>query len=712
MTDFLTQIKDLYIKYQYKFEKAGDNYAVFSYGSGVYPGVDILVNSTFPIEQFEAIKKDYSEAGYATKKVDFSSIENLENSLFNHFFRPENARRKLLEHYDQYTSSIIRPYINNETSDLKYKYIEVGYNIDTYSPDGTQTSATNQSNLKNTLYSLVKENGAKLIIVEAPAGFGKTSTAYELLQSLCHDEKISRPFFMELAKDRSANTFRYLLLSQIEQNFEVQLKNNLVVDNIKSGRIPLIIDGFDELLSQDLKDDISLVKFDEVETMLSTIGELLTDKSTIILTTRKTALFSGEQFVDWYFHQLSKDHIFTIHRIQLQEPKTSDWISKEKLDLLPETISKITNPVLLSYIRYTPIENLKHLEAPEALLEHYFQFLFARERTRQGIPFKDSEQKEILMKLASYFGAFDITADTRKEVSNIIAELNRKLITEYSTPDKDEGSLVNALTNHALLDRKASGKVGFINDFIFGSLLGNAVISIETPRELEFSPSYSTADKIIEACSIWETKRKQKLADALNSIGTLSSSVLFGIDRYLRNSITREYKGLSFTDEVFHNLGFSKEGMLTDCTFIRSSFRECDLDFEKISNCTFISCEFLDSIIVGNYSSCFFYNCSLHGQIESNERYEAIDSVNNNEDNEPNDLKIGILQKFYRKGSSNTRIKHISSIIGEFSDTYDKRIVIKCLDEMKRQRYIYVDGDIAWITKAGSERFSELTTEK
>ena len=43
----------------------------------------------------------------------------------------------------------------------------------------------------------------------------------------------------------------------------------------------------------------------------------------------------------------------------------------------------------------------------------------------------------------------------------------------------DENTLTNALTNHALLDRKENGNIGFINDFIFINLLSISIKNID-----------------------------------------------------------------------------------------------------------------------------------------------------------------------------------------------------------------------------------------
>ena len=141
-------------------------------------------------------------------------------------------------------------------------------------------------------------DGAKLIIVEAPAGYGKTSTAMELLNSYSDVTSKVRPFYMELSLDRQAPTFYYLLISQINKTFNVLLGDTIVMHNIKEGRIPLIIDGFDELLNEDLDAGNSNFDRNKGKTMLETIADLLEGNAKIVLTTRKTAILSGPEFYE------------------------------------------------------------------------------------------------------------------------------------------------------------------------------------------------------------------------------------------------------------------------------------------------------------------------------------------------------------------------------------------------------------------------------
>lgn len=75
-------------------------------------------------------------------------------------------------------------------------------------------------------------------------------------------------------RDIKAALFRYVLLDEIDRKF-TSLSSELVISEIRNGKVPLIIDGFDELISRSNKNmsDPNSVE-DDSQTMLDTIAEL------------------------------------------------------------------------------------------------------------------------------------------------------------------------------------------------------------------------------------------------------------------------------------------------------------------------------------------------------------------------------------------------------------------------------------------------------
>lgn len=698
MKDF-NKIDELYKKYGFECEESSEEYAVFSLSETIFPGVDIVICND---ECYEDLRNKYAECGYSTNKVPFIDIESLDLNLYKRFLRPNIACKNMLVKYQKYITKIIEPYKKqnqdgNNNPNLSYSYINVDYN---YEHNFKREELGKP--IIEAILSLVHSQGPRLIIVEAAAGYGKTSTSQELLSRLCQDNNEMRPFLMELERDRQATTFRYLLLSQIDSFFEVKLKNDIVISNIKKGRIPLIIDGFDELLSKDIDKGREVISLNKVETMLSTIAELLEGNSKVILTTRKTAIFSGEQFTEWYEYQTSiHNRNFSIDRFQLHEARLEDWLSISKLKFLPETLKKISNPVLLSYLRYSDILEEKVIGTKD-MVDKFFSSIYEREIERQKLPISHSEQEKIMSNLSALFCLFDITADTRENVKNALYEINEDIIKGIAVRKDEIDSLLNKLTNHALLDRHQSGLVGFINDFIYGSLLAKAFAENSIILSDLESLTMGSVLKIIEASEFLDSEDREKIAMSLKGVKTVTKEIRFEISHRLQHEINDSFSNIYSEDTKFKDVIFCTTiGFLKTSTFIQCSFEDCIFNWKNIKDCQFISCDFTNSSFEGDPNSCEFYEC-----INSPQR--IVEIINEEFEFGEEDLDREILTKFFRTGTVKPRIRHISGILREFNERFSRRNVMKHLSRLKAKEYIYFDGDNAWILQAGSEYLKDL----
>src|SRR5690625_1972410 len=101
----------------------------------------------------------------------------------------------------------------------------------------------------------------------------------------------------------------------------------MVQREIRSGRIPLIIDGFDELLHLD-REGGAEDKHSNVEPMLRTLNSILQGHAKVLITTRRTAVY-GSAFDDWIDDLVDSKEI-SVFRFELQEPRIEDWIGIER----------------------------------------------------------------------------------------------------------------------------------------------------------------------------------------------------------------------------------------------------------------------------------------------------------------------------------------------------------------------------------------------
>lgn len=476
--------------YGYELKDSSSDYRIYVLLQGMYYGAEIIPLTN---KDLSDIVEQYSKLGYACNINKLVSEDEVENYLFKGFFQTQLANKKIEKRYLDFTKKQIKHYGD---SNIRYQYINVPYvsnDIDkiNHGDDSIVLDVTN----------ILKRKGAHLIIIEAAAGFGKTCTAFELFYSFKNRTDSIKPLFTELSRNREAKRFKYVLWSEIEAEYNSLIKSNLVIYNIQKGRIPLIIDGFDELLSKNIdsgKGD-KINDFEQVETMLSTIGELLKGDAKIILTSRKTAIFSGEDFNTWVE---SYSNTFSVVRFQIEKPEVKHWLSVSRLEALNNQqvpLEHISNPVLLTYLKNIPDAEFDTLiKESNSLIDKYFEYLLTREQERQHLYIPPTDQLIIFKNLSKDFALFNVTCDNRNFVKELIIDDNEALLKKYRllTPNKPTiEELADTLTNHALLDRIGSNDyVGFINEFVYGILLGNALIE----NDSSFREEKNLPEELIE----------------------------------------------------------------------------------------------------------------------------------------------------------------------------------------------------------------------
>ena len=696
------KIWKLYEQYGYRVEENCEDYMIFALENVMYPAVDILVFDD-QSQEYERKRNEYSSSGFGVRKTVYDGLDSIENYLFAGFFRVEAVNKQLEANYDRYAAKQMKVYHKDKS---EYRYIPIPYTVET---NFFEELGTGSQNLVNSIYNNMQGDRPVLIIIEAAAGYGKTSTAYELIHKYTQEHKNVRPFFMELSKDRTASNFHYLLLSQIEQQFDILLKNDIVLHNIKQGRIPLIIDGFDELLSADLDDGGVNADFKEVETMLSTISDLLTNHSKVVLTTRKTAIFSGQSFLDWYAERVSYSFSFDIIRYQLSSPTFHDWLDASRCKTFRDRNigSSIANPVLMGYLRYIDDNEFKSiLQNPSLLTDKFFNFMLKREIERQDLPFSVNEQFQILSRLAALFGGYHITSDSRASVKQSLLELNRDLI-EQKAVSKEPESIANTLTNHALLDRKGTENIGFLNDFIFGTLFMHSIIKNDADmKDYYAETSYPFLEKAILAAAVTDKDRRILFYDHLRKCCTLTGPLQFWAGLKLMGMTLGSFSDLSFDAGSLYNpvencfIANGNDNCFLMCSFSNICFSHCHFNFHQIDSCTFINCKFDNCTKEGSTLSCEFYNCSERPENHFIDiiPVETIDDVSTYD---ADYWRYKILSTFTKVGGRNRRMRMISKLREEFGSKSGNLNFKKTFASLMADGFIFCNGDKAFITDEG-----------
>lgn len=685
----ISKIENSYRNYGFEVKKDEKDILIFLYKKGRYFGVDIIPLNCNPdtVQRQTIVKDKYASLGYAVNIRTFVSVEETEKELFKSFFSYDATIARMKKKYDDF--------VHKQTKNLlgsTYQYIESPFEL-------YDTGASSGLGLLSTVGSIIKKEEPQLIIIEAAAGYGKTCAVYEIMKELIFDSSNTlSPLFSELSKNRSAKIFRYILLDEIDQEFP-SLNSELVLLEVKNGRIPLIIDGFDELLDKVNVSNVNVsAAFDEIETMLDTIGNLLEKNAKIILTTRKTAIFSGSEFDTWYQKWNNK---FDVSRFSLKDPRIKDWLGNDRFDIVKERnipIQYIANPVLLTFLRNIPIQDFQHqMDNPDVLIKQYFDRMLDRERERQNLIITTDRQYEIFKNVTRMLLDLDITVESKEFFKEIIKDQNSKLLeytrSLYSGQNKPTlENLIDTLATHALLDRKGrdEAQIGFINDFVLGILIGE-IICESTIEKIEKDYSYYMLDLACTAYKVQNRKNKLLLWEKVNKVKhKLQPISVFNYDIILSEGLARDYTDLSIGDYTFFNIRFVGYE-IRDTVFLTCYFKNCFFDvsiFKGVSfvDCTFDTCTVNDGIYLDSSKEVSIIKCGLKEcKIIEKFHYPPSDDYQMF-----TDLETDILRKLMSISMSKT------SHIVQLFHSYDKsqvKSVASTLDDLASRDFIKIRGN-------------------
>lgn len=681
--------KDLLISYHklYGFTVLKDlfpNLIVFGQSFGYFTLATIV--SFNPQTDVEEVVREYEEIGYNCNKKTYQTEEEAHMDLYEHFFKVELSKQRAQNEYSSYCTR------QSEKLGSKYRYVDSPFLIDDFQ---------DKHGLVDLLCSTVLNTDEPVLcIIEAAAGYGKTCAAYELYRKLSSIEKIA-PLFIELSKNRSAKLFRYVLLDEIDRKYS-HIKADTVQNEIEAGLVPLIIDGFDELLSKAVNQIDSVSSFDDdfeqAETMLDTIVALLKGKARIFLTSRKSSIFCGSKYEDWLQQHLNQ---FQVKRVSLNEPNIRDWLGDDKITVLNRhsvPLSEICNPVILSYLRNTDVKTLDSDEVTsDSIIRKYFDMLLKRETERQDLPMDVSEQYELFKKLAGEMVGFDITSEQKDFIADLIKEIyDLEVIRQRAVGNKPSiDELAFKLAGHVLLDRvfPTRDSIGFINDFVFGILIGDYLISAGNSL-VTISPRF--VDFAVTAYSVQSSDKRKELYSALCRFigGSIYYSLIMDIK--LLHTLSKNYEQMQLSTQEFGPpFLFDSQFKFIECVFNQCNFSHIAIVPECFEKCTFINCEFLEcNFIMAKNASIdnAFYGCKGHERFLEACVYSESDS----EDGEVN-FEKKVLEQFWPIGKNYTQDRcTYRTLLAGFSPK-DSNNINEAINSLKRKSIITRRGQYYYL---------------
>ena len=629
------------------------------------------------------------------------SLEKTHELLFNGFFAVKNINDRLLKDYELFGELQSKKLLG-----ATYEYVE---------PKCNWNCEGEQKDLIFGIYEQIQKPGAQLIILEAAAGYGKTCTSYELIKMIadnCTDN--FAPIFTELSKNRKAALFRYVLLDEIDRKF-TSLSSELVISEIRNGKVPLIIDGFDELISRSNKNmsDPNSVE-DDSQTMLDTIAELFEPgcQTKVVLTSRKSAIFTGDIFEEWKDKHLPKCNVT---RVSIDEPTVSDWIGFEKTEYLEKhgiPFASIINPILLAFMRSMEMDKFEETcSNVENVISYYFNSLLERERERQSLQLTVKEQYRIMEQIAKDFVEFEIIAEEISFIRDLFIEIIHDNYKSYrdryvaieERPTEEE--FATKLAGHALLNRISPQKnqIGFINDFIFGILIGDCILEDDSILE-EMDGKY-----IDIACTAYasrsDEKKNELLEKVLPQIDRLNYEQQLDTEIKLANTIQRNYESHYFSNRSFQDVFFDGSYGFKKCTFRNCLFKESIFVTRAFEECSFYDCKFYDIEVIRdtttNRKLIFSANCVGHEKLMKESAYEEANIVTDN-------YEQIVLKMYWRKGNRFSRGRLPEMFLLRTPNEETRMGIANALESLKHKNLLYKEGHYWFVNTEKIKEIKEI----
>lgn len=679
----MKEIVELYKLYGFaKEDYQNNNLLLFSYQSGFFTNLEIVKtkNDEKTNDEVKRIKRTYQELGYnSIGEHYYRSLDEVKEKLFQAFFYPEENKKHLQKEYRTFCQK------QNEKLQGAYQYIEGSFQ--------DSTSAV-QKNLVKYITDKKQKSNARLTIMEAAAGYGKTCTVYEILNNLLNQENLQLPLFVELSKNRNARLFRYVLQDEIDKKF-TKLSYNLVVREIKERRIPLVIDGFDELIEQ--KGRILEDSDERSLSMLSTIAELLDEdsKAWILLTTRNSAIFSGDLFEEWVLSKLGL--ACEVDRVRIMKPSAKEWLGNERYEILKQKgilIEEMSNPVLLTFLKNLEIAQFKkQLFNQDSILQQYLSLLLVRDCERLELMLDQNEQYDILKSLSAYFAQYDITAESNEFIQELLKDIlddkMPELLERYKNGMGDAAIIqtdkeyIQRLSHSCLLDRISISEnlYGFINEYILGILTGDAL------RDCSLSPDEISERYIDIIATAYEGREEKvrlelycRINDKLKEVPDLCK---LNTECALLHKISSKYKDQYFQAVVFPGyIDFSGDHRFENCIFDNCSFQNCKINAQVFCDCKFYNCQFYNIQVEGTPDrNLLFMNCM--GEDELRPESEVIDTME-----EVDHYEKIVLEQFWKSGYLNAELRRTYTALFKGVNSSEHGAIQKAIKSLVKQKLI------------------------
>jgi len=690
-----------YLKYGFKvFETKYSDVRVYTLQQGHFYNAEIV--PLVANANLDRIKNELESIGYIARVQKYNRDADAHQDLFNVFFQILPSRKRL--------KNQCKKFMDNQTKYLgfEYNYVPAPFEV-----ESNVINKINNKEIIETIASVFVKDGPHIVFLEAAAGFGKTCTAVEFLAWILEKNKDVIPIFTELSRNRGARIFRYVLLDEIDRNFN--LPSAAVTEEIRHGRIPLIVDGFDELLTKKSKDAEFEDDFIDSEPMLDTIANLLQRQAKILVTTRRTAVFTSQNFEEWIERLEARG--CSVHRIILQAPCIDDWLGKKKKRKLQNSgvpIDQLSNPVLLSFLAKQSEEHFNNIcSNPDEVVNFYFKAMLIREKARQDLRIEPEDQIIILKSIASAMLQKDLTMDTPDAIRTILyqnpqnLEIINKACSLYLGSEKvsiDE--VMDKLLVHALFDRvPIKNLIGFINDFVLGTLQGELISD-----GFDYVGSDGQIDRIVTAFSAQSENKRKKLWDMLELVRIAGNPQLrLVVDLRLISRPKGSYENTTFENIIFTGISFTADSQFSNCTFSKCLFTSCKFEMDCFSkDIGFCECKFRNCSLVGTPNANFWERgCEFISTISFEEMLNTYKSDDETGLINDIDYEKDVLEKFWPIGRPNATLRKRSSTLYRGAPPDRHRFISAAIDQLIKRHLLLQQKDNSYVLNL-TDQYNEI----
>lgn len=402
-----------------------------------------------------------------------------------------------------------------------------------------------------------------------------------------------------------------------------------------------------------------------------------------------------------------------------------DWLNEEKFQFLKKQrdniIRHIANPVLLTFLKHIKFDTFTNLlSTPDEIVSKYFNALLEREQIRQDLSLSTEKQIDILENLALFFTDFNIYAEQKSFVKEAIIDFNVQTLEKLrnDTPGKPTvDDLAEKLTNHATLDRlKNRGEnIGFINDFIFGTFIGLALVKDKLQQNELDRLSQSFAELSVNAFKYQNSKSRIKLYNILSKVlHKYSKSFDLFIQINLKGKIEGDYLSQEFNAFTLDSINLSSNVLFDKCIFNECRFYNCKFDIKAFCETTFLGCTFYNCKVIKSSSLVETKNgiIYLYGCVDYENGF--INSFENNNDSDKeqtvlidyDDLIFSFLFKIDRSSPKIAFVNQIKDDTQQMGDGKQK-LLFRRLHKLNSNGFVRISGNTISLTKEGLKHYFE-----